>query len=283
MNKVNFFGHEVSKLIIGDNPISGHSYIKRYISDQEMIDYHTTENILKTLFTMEKYGYNTMLPLADPFMIRILKEYEMSGGKLKYIFQPYMPMDQEVSMRQMMSLNGTIGIYHQGTTTDYLFETNQTEEIKERIKLYRTMGVPVGLGSHRPPHIEICEREEWDIDFYMACMYNSRRNREGEKSGFLTGKDKIGVLFHENDRPYMLDVLKDITKPIIAFKIFAGGQMFIGKTPEEKKALIKDAYNTIFTSLKPDDFAAVGVFQRDFDQLKENLEIYDEWYSEVNL
>ena len=78
MNKVNFFGHEVSKLIIGDNPISGHSYIKRYISDQEMIDYHTTENILKTLFTMEKYGYNTMLPLADPFMIRVLKEYEMS-------------------------------------------------------------------------------------------------------------------------------------------------------------------------------------------------------------
>ena len=80
----------------------------------------------------------------------------------------------------------------------------------------------------------------------------------------------------------MLDVLKDITKPIIAFKIFAGGQMFIGKTPEEKRALIKDAYNTIFTTLKPNDFAAVGVFQRDFDKLKENLEIYDEWYNEVN-
>ena len=46
------------------------------------------------------------------------------------------------------------------------------------------MGVPVGLGSHRPQHIEICEREEWDIDFYMACMYNSRRNREGKKVAF---------------------------------------------------------------------------------------------------
>jgi len=34
-----------------------------------MIDYHTTENILKTLFTMEKYGYSTMLPLARAFKL----------------------------------------------------------------------------------------------------------------------------------------------------------------------------------------------------------------------
>ena len=27
MNKVQFFGKEVSKLIVGDNPFNGHSYI----------------------------------------------------------------------------------------------------------------------------------------------------------------------------------------------------------------------------------------------------------------
>ena len=39
-------------------------------------------------------------------------------------------------------------------------------------------------------------------------------------------------------------------------------------------------YEEIFTSLKPDDFAAVGVFQRDEDQLRENVELYNEWSAE---
>ena len=185
-------------------------------------------------------------------------------------------------MRQMMELKGTIGIYHQGTTTDYLFESGKTDEIKERIELYHTMGIPVGIGTHRPDVIETCERENWNVDFYMACMYNARRNREGEKSGFLTGKDKSTLTFYADDRPIMLNTLKDIKKPILAFKLFAGGQMLADKAPEEKRAAIKDAYNTVFGTLKPNDLGVMGVFQRDFDQLKENLEIYDEWYNEVN-
>lgn len=31
MNTVNFFGHQVTKLIIGDNPMNGHSYIEDVI------------------------------------------------------------------------------------------------------------------------------------------------------------------------------------------------------------------------------------------------------------
>lgn len=33
MNTVDFFGHQVSKLIVGDNPISGHSYITAVLKD----------------------------------------------------------------------------------------------------------------------------------------------------------------------------------------------------------------------------------------------------------
>ena len=78
----------------------------------------------------------------------------------------------------------------------------------------------------------------------------------------------------------MLNTLKQIDKPVIAYKIYAGGQLFINKTEEEKREIIKDAYNEIFTALKPDDFAAIGVFQRDEDQLKEDMELYNEWYEQ---
>ena len=58
--------------------------------------------------------------------------------------------------------------------------------------------------------------------------------------------------------------------------------MFIGKTPEEKRKLIKGAYNEVFTALKPNDLAAIGVFQRDRDEIKENSELFDEWCDESN-
>jgi hypothetical protein len=148
------------------------------------------------------------------------------------------------------------------------------------LELLKTSGVPVGLGTHRPEIIGIAEKEHWDPDFYFACMYNVRRNREGEESGFITQKTKGEVRFFPEDRPVMLDALKTVGKPVIAFKIFAGGQMFIGKSEEEKRAAIKNAYNEVFTALKPNDLGAIGVFQRDGNQIKENADLYREWYNE---
>ena len=131
-------------------------------------------------------------------MIRVFSEYRRAGGKMKFIFQPYMPMDQDVSMREMMSVDA-IGVYHQGTTTDYLYEQGRCGEIAELIEKYRTMGIPVGLGTHYPEVIEKSELEGWNVDFYLACMQNARRNRVGEKSGFITGKTKANLIFYPED------------------------------------------------------------------------------------
>ena len=135
MKQVDFFGHRISKLIIGDNPFTGHSYIEDQITGQEMLDYYSAENIKKALKRIEELGYTGMLPLADPYIVRILQEHQhANGSKLQFIWQPYMPMDQQVSMRSLKALN-TIGIYHQGTTTDYLYETGGTAKIRENLKM----------------------------------------------------------------------------------------------------------------------------------------------------
>ena len=55
--------------------------------------------------------------------------------------------------------------------------------------------------------------------------------------------------------------------------------MFTNKTEPEIREAIKGVYEEVFTKIKPDDFAAIGVFQRDKDQLKENVELYEEWYN----
>ena len=79
------------------------------------------------------------------------------------------------------------------------------------------------------------------------------------------------------DRPVMLETLKSVQRPVIAFKIFGGGQMLVDKTKEERAELITDAYDTIFSTLKPNDFAVMGIFQKYHDQLTENVELFNKW------
>ena len=47
---------------------------------------NTEEKILEAMFKMEELGINTMLPLADPFVIRVLSHYRNNGGKMNFIF-----------------------------------------------------------------------------------------------------------------------------------------------------------------------------------------------------
>jgi len=287
MNYVDFFGHKVSKLIIGDNPFNGHSYITSFIPGNEMVNYYTEDKILEEMHKMEELGVNTMLPLADPYIIRILQHYRANGGKMNFIFQTYVPMmtspeSATLSVKQMLSVD-PIGLYLSGTYNDVRFETGRADEIPPMLKtLKEASGLLVGLGTHRPEIIEICEKENWGADFYMACMYNLRREREGEESGFITGKSKADIVIVPEDRAVMLETLKSVEKPVIAFKIFAGGQMLVEQPEEKRRNLIKDTYNTIFTSLKPNDFAVAGIYGKNHDQLTENVNVLNEWYEEKN-
>lgn len=282
MKYVDFFGNSVSKLIVGDNPFNGHSYITTFIPSKEMIDYHTEEKILEAMFKMEELGINTMLPLADPFIIRILTHYRTQGGKMNFIFQTYAPMmvnteTADISMRQLMKVD-PIGVYISGTFTDVRYENGKNDEILGMIECLRKYDIKLGIGTHHPDVITLSEKDNWDVDFYMACMYNLRRGREGEESGFITGKNKSGIFpIQPGDRAIMLDALKDVKKPIIAFKIFAGGQMLVEKEKAEREALIEDTYNTVFSALKPNDLAVVGIYQKHHDQLTENVNVFNKW------
>jgi hypothetical protein len=123
---VDFFGTQVTRLIVGDNPFSGHSYVPEIATGQEMMDYYTADRIVQTLFAAEAAGYNTYLPLGNPFILRVLRQYRNEGGKMHLIFQSYPTIDLSVNIRQMMECR-PLAIYHQGTTTDCLVEAGQAD------------------------------------------------------------------------------------------------------------------------------------------------------------
>ncbi len=266
---VDFFGKQTSRLILGDNPFTGHSYIKDIVSGEEMLDYYTADRLVKILHQAQQLGISAYLPLATDFNLRILRQFRNEGGELDVIFQPYPAISLDVNLWQMRECH-PLAIYHQGTTTDYLIENGQIDTLRENIQKIRNTGVPVGLGTHVPEHVLRAEEEGWGIDFYMVCLYNARRTQRGQESGFITGKSKE-LIFYPNDKYAMFDVIKQVQKPFLVFKLFAGGQVFYNHTPEEYPQIAFDTLKEAYANMKPTDIGVMGVFQRDDDQLTQNV------------
>lgn len=188
---------------------------------------------------------------------------------MNIIFQTYPAAPDFYENVERMVPFEPLGIYHQGTTFDELYEKADYEEIKKRIRFIKDHGIHAAIGTHVPGRALHAERENWGADFYVLCLHNTRDRGQARPSSFITGKPKE-IVFHPEDRALMFDAIRQIQKPVIAFKIFSGGQMFRGKTPEE---VSRQAYQTIaetYQNIKPIDLCAIGVFQRDKDQLAEN-------------
>ncbi len=279
-----FFGNKITRLIAGDNPFGGHSYIDPIVTGKEMKEHcYETKKLYNLYFELEETGFDCMFPLADPVYVQVLKEYKRDGGKMKFIFQSDSAMMDFPMAKQLEALE-PIGIYVSGTKTDVRYERGDIAGIKQAIADCREAlgsNVKIGIGSHYPNILEEADRDGWDVDFYVGCLHNIRRNRVGEESGFITGKSKRGVQFFQNDRPIMLNTLANLEKPCIAFKIFAGGNLLLSEDQNEVRETIKNCYREVYTKIKPNDIAAIGVFNKYKNQMKEDMELYNEVMDEL--
>ena len=154
--QVEFLGKRVSRLIIGDNPVNGHSYIPELISKDDMLDYYTEATVHAAMDEGLRLGYNTWLPLACDFMLRALRHYRNSGKELEIIFQPYPALisrstcgDVELKPRDLPP----------GTTTGGLMEQGKAQVIRTASRWSRT-AVHIGLGTHAETILQ-AEEEEW--------------------------------------------------------------------------------------------------------------------------
>ena len=268
---VDFFGTKLSRMILGDNPFNGGSYIKEVRSGKEMKEFYTEDVILRALHEAEANGVNGYMALAEPFILRTLYHFRAQGGKMNIVFQSYPAIDLSINLRQMLECE-PVGIYFQGTTFDNMYEKEQYGEIREKLKMIRDAGVAVGFGTHMPEAVLRAEHEGWEADFYSVCLYNARRYNRGRESGFITGKSN-DLVFYPGDPEFMFAAIKEVKKPCIAFKIYAGGQIFVGKPPEEVPAIAENAIREAYANIKPTDVICLGIFQKYKDELRENIEI----------
>lgn len=240
LKTIDLCGTQVTRLIIGGNPFSGHSHISNEMNE-EMTDYFTTQRIKDTLKRCQECGINTMQLRADAHIMRIIREFRSEGGELNWVAQTASEVSSlKGNVNSMMKYN-PIAIYHHGTVTDNLYKAGKIDELKERLKIIKDSGVPLGLGTHMPELVKRAEDEDWGIDFYMTCVHNL--SKVDRISSAITGKFNNGEPFDHEDRALMYDAINYTDKPCLVFKIMSAGRLC--ETDDMVRGAFKEAFSKI--------------------------------------
>ena len=259
--RVAFGPASISRLILGANPINGGSHLSGFVNRQ-MRRYFTEENILVLLRRCWELGVNTWQ--SGGVNVELWQRFREAHGEMHFLsLAADSPTDPWPVER--LAEAGVLGIAHHGEVTDVMFRTGRLDEGREFCKRVRDTGVQVGVSTHMPAVIEHIEEQGWDIDFYMACVYERHRSREELLE--LLGHVPIPLreVYLESDPPRMCEAIRHTSKTCLAFKILAAGR--ICDSPEQVEA----AFRFTFENLKPHDAVIVGMYPEYTDQVAENV------------
>lgn len=261
--KVKFGENKITRLIIGGNPFCGNSHFSTEMS-RDMNDYYSAEKVVEVLEHCEELGINTVQARGDYHRIMYYLElFRRKGGKMHWIAQTASEMYDIKNNIRVIAAFGAIGIYFHGSRTDNMWHEGKIDDVEEYLKVMRDSGVQVGLGTHIPEVIEYSEDKEWDVDFYMACLYNL--NRQIRESALVSGIE-TDEKFYEEDAPRMCEVIRSVDKTCIAFKILAAGR----KCSSQEE--VKKTFRWTFDNIKPKDAVVVGMFPKYIDQIQLNVQ-----------
>jgi len=261
-------GHEVTRLIIGGNPIYGYSHFNRILS-QYQTAWHTPERVLELLKHCEAKGLNTWQNSYAERTLSDLDFYRSRGGKMHWLCLGKPDWDKQPQLIKEAAKRKPIGIAPHGALGERLHRQNKLDVLTDLLKRTRDTGVLVGLSAHDPALIELAEEKGWDVDYYMCCLYYLTRPRE-ETQKLLGGELPLGEIYLPTDPPRMFKVIQAARKPCLAYKVLAAGRQI--ETPSQ----VRQCFETAFKNIKPTDAVIVGMYQQFSDQVAENAAIVRE-------
>jgi hypothetical protein len=257
--------HEITRLLVGHNPIKGISHVSEALS-REMREYFAADagRGLALLRRCEESGLNACQMGFRPqeaYIEEMLRAHYAAGGRLKWIATFYaLPQNAQEAREELARLlrmaPPPIGIQQLGNTSDLLMRQGKIDLARENLKRFRDAGLLAGLGSHNHEVIDHAESNGWDVDFYQCCFYRSAFSLDPAHAG--------QERFEDADREAMVRTIRRVSKPCIAFKVLAAGRHC--GSPEALEAALRFA----FEHLKPTDVVLVGLWQKYKDQVAEN-------------
>ena len=260
--------HEVTRLIIGGNPVYGYSHFNRILS-QSQTQWHTPERVVELLANCEAKGINTWQNSYAERTLSDVQRYRDNGGKMHWLCLGKPDWDEHPERIDDAAKRKPIGIAPHGALGERLFREKKFTTLTDLLKRIRNAGVLVGLSGHNPALIEMSEEKGWDVDYYMCCLYYLTRPKE-ELSKILGSELPLGEIYLPGDPARMFKVIQKASKPCLAYKVLAAGRRI------DSAAQVKQCFQTALDNIKPTDAMIVGMYTQFGDQVAENAAIVRE-------
>jgi len=254
--------HSVTRLIIGGNPIYGHSHFNKLLS-RHQTEWHTPERVVELLKHCEARGINTWQNSYAERTLSDLDRFRDAGGKMNWLLLGKPDWDQRPELIAEAAKRKPIGIAPHGALAERLHRQEKLGVLTDLLKRIRDTGVLVGLSAHNPALIELAEEKGWDVDYYMCCLYYLTRPR-AELQKLFNGDVPLGEIYLPADPPRMFKVIQATRKPCLAYKLLAAGRQV------DNPAQVRQCFETAFKNIKPTDAVIVGMYQALGDQVAEN-------------
>ncbi len=260
--------HRVTRLIIGGNPIYGYSHFNKLLS-QHQIDWHTPQRVVELLKRCEAVGINTWQNSYAERTLQDLDRYREAGGKMHWLCLGKPDWDQHPEHIDDAARHKPIGIAPHGHLAERLHRQDKLHVLTTLLKRIRDKGVLVGLSAHNPALIELAEEKQWDVDYYMCCLYYLTRPRS-EFQKILGNDLPLGEIYLPSDPPRMFKAVRSTRKPCLVYKVLAAGRR-VGSDAE-----IRACFATALENIKPGDALIVGMYQQFGDQVGYNANLVRE-------
>ena len=255
--------HRVSRLLVGHNPLKGQSHHTDELSGEmrEWFDPKLGRDV-ELLRRCEECGINTV-QFGGAAMHSLLRRHAEEGGRIQWIATFYdTPGGLEEELKAILSVDPKpIGIQYFGERTDSAFLSGRMGEVREKLKRLRETGLLLGVCSHLADAVDHVESAGWDVDFYETCFYAVYSHAREQKIN--RGEE----LYDDADRERMVRVIRQVSKPCIAFKVLAANRNC--GSAEEVASALRFAYGNI----KETDVVLVGMWQKHKDQVAENARL----------
>jgi hypothetical protein len=257
--------HQVTRLVVGSNPINGYSYQGPH-TDRHMVDYYTTDRAAEMLLACERAGINTHqfstsgIAKAEA----ILNKVREQGSKMQFICLG----SKLEEVPSIVERTHPFAIVHHGGATDRLFDEGKSQRVHDYVKATHDQGLLAGVSAHNPDNIRTIADGGWEVDFFMTCFYFVSRKplvKPGEQPPPSETLD-ISYTFYRNDPVVMTAVVRQVKQPCLGFKILAAGRMC------KSQETVRNAFRFAFENIKPTDGVIVGMYPRFFDEITANVE-----------
>ena len=219
---------KVSRMLLGGNLLTHYTHSRdlRYVYNL-CAHYNTEEKIHETMALAEAHGIDTLSIHNPPGIVSMLKRYRQRyGGKMQWIICPIAEISDDMKayadMTKELVDEGSEAIYLWGVRSDPLVAQGRMDLVRKAVEIAKDLGVPSGVGAHDLRVVVACEKHHIPCDFYIKTFHHHKYPSAPKPHELKNAYNEVPGYWCK-DPQETIEVMKNVTKPWIAFKVMAAG------------------------------------------------------------